>query len=236
MRAVLFDTQFNPLERFDSNVISPPVDFWDIVDFSFAETPDARFVVLAIYGKDARFWQGNYGAKVANCSVKVACPRHNNNDQTTAAEEETQLPFIGDAFDNISVDSIGPIDAIARFYGVVRQSQQQHTVGRVQNRGVHRSNVQPPSLEDLRRNRLTYFRLPAVIENQNNDDDDDDDDDMDDFIDDEYDGSGSGGEQIDESGDVGQNSGDGQRRPSRGRNDADHESQGQSLLRWLGFL
>lgn len=183
MRAMLFDNQFNSLESFDSNVISPPVDFWDIVDFSFSETPGARFVVLAIYGKDTRFWQGNYGAKVANCSVKVACPRDNNNDRNTT--EDAQLPFISEAFDNISVVSIGPIDAVALFYDLGRQSQQ-HTAGRVQNPGVNGSNVHQRSLEDLRRNRLNYLRLPAVIGDQNNDTDDDEASDSD-FIDDEYD-------------------------------------------------
>jgi hypothetical protein len=53
--------------------LDAPADFWERTSLRLEPTPGAHEVVLVVYGKDRRFWQGPFGSKVADCSVRVLC-------------------------------------------------------------------------------------------------------------------------------------------------------------------
>lgn len=51
--------------------LEAPPDFWERASLVLEPTPDTHQVLIVVHGKDTRFWQGNFGSKVANCSIRV---------------------------------------------------------------------------------------------------------------------------------------------------------------------
>ena len=71
LEAVVFDDQLRQLQKVKSDSLDAPADYWDTTRHVLQPTPGACFAMIVIHGKDARFWQGNYGSKVAECSIRV---------------------------------------------------------------------------------------------------------------------------------------------------------------------
>ena len=51
--------------------LEAPPDFWERASLVLEPTPDTHQVLIVVHGKDTHFWQGNFGSKVADCSVRV---------------------------------------------------------------------------------------------------------------------------------------------------------------------
>lgn len=62
-----------------TSTLPAPVDFWEKatltidvgVDVDADNNDAAHEVIMIVYGKDSRFWEGNFGSKVCHCSVRV---------------------------------------------------------------------------------------------------------------------------------------------------------------------
>jgi hypothetical protein len=71
LEGILLDSQQRPIRRETTRQLEAPPDSWERASLVLEPTPDAHQVLIVVHGKDARFWQGNFGSKVANCSVRV---------------------------------------------------------------------------------------------------------------------------------------------------------------------
>lgn len=72
MEAILLDSSGRrPLLRKGTPELDAPPDGWERVRLELSPTPNAAFAAIVVYGKDSRFWQGDFGSKVADCSVRV---------------------------------------------------------------------------------------------------------------------------------------------------------------------
>ena len=79
MQAVLLDnTQQAAVERQSTPRLEAPADCWERVALTLnvnrahvARGGGPRYAVLVVIGQDGRFWQGDYGSKVAECSIRV---------------------------------------------------------------------------------------------------------------------------------------------------------------------
>jgi hypothetical protein len=62
-------------QRLSTGMCASPVDEWEraSLQYDFLTLDQARksSVVFAIHGKDCRFWYGNYGSKVTDCSLRI---------------------------------------------------------------------------------------------------------------------------------------------------------------------
>lgn len=88
IEAVVYSNCFIELAHFSSEILQAPADFWEPVKHVFAPTGGAAYLVVGVRGKDERFWQGEFGSKVTDISVKVLF------DQSTATEEEIVRPEV----------------------------------------------------------------------------------------------------------------------------------------------
>lgn len=98
MKVDLLDGRGTEVAGWDSEVQHAPPGGWEKVRYVFEPTERARLAVVVISGRDERFWAGEYGAKVAEISVRVLF------DATVEGNGESVLR--GGAFDTpLGVDS-----------------------------------------------------------------------------------------------------------------------------------
>jgi len=71
MEAIVLNRQQQPIHRAHIGPVEAPVDYWETARLIVGPLPGAQDIVMVISGKDARFWQGNYGSKAADCSIRV---------------------------------------------------------------------------------------------------------------------------------------------------------------------
>lgn len=71
LEGALFDSNCNRLKHFQTDPLPAPADYWDQSKHIFQPTPGAHFALISVSGKDTRFWAGDYGSKVADCSIRV---------------------------------------------------------------------------------------------------------------------------------------------------------------------
>mmetsp|Transcript_22640 Transcript_22640/g.34027 ORF Transcript_22640/g.34027 Transcript_22640/m.34027 type:complete len:386 (+) Transcript_22640:285-1442(+) len=76
MQVVLLDDERRVVHRVETSALSAPADYWERSCLIIEPTRGAYEVVIMVFGKDERFWQGNFGSKVAGCSVRILCPEH----------------------------------------------------------------------------------------------------------------------------------------------------------------
>lgn len=74
MIATVLDANDNELHRIQTDTLDTPADHWDRVSLILEPRQGLHDVFVFMLGKDKNFWQGNFGAKVAECSVRVLCP------------------------------------------------------------------------------------------------------------------------------------------------------------------
>ena len=73
LEALVLDAQRRERYRVSTSALDTPADFWERSSLVIEPVPGAHNVVMVVYGKDQRFWQGSFGSKVAECSVRVLC-------------------------------------------------------------------------------------------------------------------------------------------------------------------
>ena len=71
MEAVVTNSRGRILHRTGTSELAVPADFWEKVTLTIDPVEGAHEGTMVVYGKDARFWQGNFGSKVCHCSVRV---------------------------------------------------------------------------------------------------------------------------------------------------------------------
>jgi hypothetical protein len=71
LEAAVLNRQGRPIHRVATEVLNTPQDDWDRASLILDPVAGAHSVVLSVHGKDGRFWQGIFGAKVADCSVRI---------------------------------------------------------------------------------------------------------------------------------------------------------------------
>mmetsp|Transcript_2940 Transcript_2940/g.4423 ORF Transcript_2940/g.4423 Transcript_2940/m.4423 type:complete len:511 (+) Transcript_2940:79-1611(+) len=71
MEAIVLNRQQQPIQRAQTGPMNAPVDFWETARLVVGPIPGAHEVIMVIRGKDERFWQGDFGSKAANCSVRI---------------------------------------------------------------------------------------------------------------------------------------------------------------------
>lgn len=107
LECALYDRSSNELQRFKTDEVSPPADCWERVRHCFQPTPRAKYAVICIHGRDARFWNGNYGAKVTACSVRVLFD--------DSVQDDGRSMLYNDAFRFISAATVGPNSVVRAF-------------------------------------------------------------------------------------------------------------------------
>lgn len=132
LEGALYDESLNELQWFCTNPAQAPSDCWERVRHTFNPSAGAKYAVIAIHGKDDRFWAGRYGAKATACSVRVLY------DDTVG--EDTSNIIIPDAFRFISEASTGPGSVIRAF---TRRSSPHQSVSSVTTRIDRRDERTP---------------------------------------------------------------------------------------------
>jgi hypothetical protein len=65
------DARNRVLHRTSTPVLTSPVDFWERAVLVLEPLDGLHEVILVVCGKDSRFWQGDYGSKVCQCSIRA---------------------------------------------------------------------------------------------------------------------------------------------------------------------
>jgi F-box associated region/RING-like zinc finger len=73
LEAIVLDSNVRVIHRITTDILDAPVDCWERATLLIEPTQGANDVIILIHGKDKPFWSGNYGSKVAECSVRVLC-------------------------------------------------------------------------------------------------------------------------------------------------------------------
>ena len=71
LEAIIVSAEQRQLARVSTPQLEAPVDFWEKASLVLEPINGAHEVVILVHGKDTRFWQGYYGSKVTECSVRV---------------------------------------------------------------------------------------------------------------------------------------------------------------------
>jgi hypothetical protein len=77
LEAILLNENQQTLQRLSTPNLEAPPDYWErasliLEGVSMADDDaGARYLSVVVIGKDTRFWQGPFGSKVADCSVRI---------------------------------------------------------------------------------------------------------------------------------------------------------------------
>lgn len=71
MEAVVTNSRGRVVHRTSTSELTAPADFWEKATLRLDPVDGAHELTMVVCGKDARFWQGNFGSKVCHCSVRV---------------------------------------------------------------------------------------------------------------------------------------------------------------------
>lgn len=73
MEAIVTNSMGRIIHRVGTSELTAPADFWERVSLTLDPVNGAHEIIMIVYGKDQRFWAGNFGSKVCHCSVRVLC-------------------------------------------------------------------------------------------------------------------------------------------------------------------
>jgi hypothetical protein len=73
MESIVTNSSGRVLHRVDTSELTAPADFWEKATLTIDPVNGAYEVSMIVYGKDGRFWAGNFGSKVCHCSIRVLC-------------------------------------------------------------------------------------------------------------------------------------------------------------------
>jgi len=81
LEAIAMDRNRRTLERLQTSVLDAPPDHWGKAKLilEHLRLEQASHVAIVITGKDRPFWNGNFGSKVADCSVRILWDRDRGN-------------------------------------------------------------------------------------------------------------------------------------------------------------
>lgn len=97
MVAIVLDSYDNELYRVETDTLDTAADHWERVSLILEPRVGLHDVIVFFLGKDKNFWQGTFGAKVAECSVRVLC-----------SEEELDAIMLPEQEANDEVPAVAP--------------------------------------------------------------------------------------------------------------------------------
>ena len=74
MEAILLDSDQRRLHQLATSTLEAPPDYWARTSLTFdavSLSDGSHFLSVIVIGQDSRFWQGNFGSKVADIQVRV---------------------------------------------------------------------------------------------------------------------------------------------------------------------
>ena len=71
MEAAVTNSRGRVIHRTSTSQLTAPADVWGKTTIVINPVDGAHGVIMILRGKDANSWQGYYGSKVCNCSVRV---------------------------------------------------------------------------------------------------------------------------------------------------------------------
>lgn len=71
LKATLWDQQLRPISIQTTPVLEAPPDYWERARLVLSTTAASRYLSVVVMGKDSRFWNGLYGSKVTEISVRL---------------------------------------------------------------------------------------------------------------------------------------------------------------------
>ncbi len=71
LKAFLLDEHLRPITEQATPKLEAPPDYWERARLVLSTTEASRYIVVIVMGKDSRFWQGLYGSKVAEISIRL---------------------------------------------------------------------------------------------------------------------------------------------------------------------
>ncbi|KAL7535653.1 hypothetical protein ACHAWF_005223 [Thalassiosira exigua] len=88
MEAFVTDRNGRIRHRASTPELVSPADFWEKATLTIDPVTFAHDAHIVLYGKDQRFWAGDYGAKVCHCSVRVLCEEEEVGNILIPADQE----------------------------------------------------------------------------------------------------------------------------------------------------
>lgn len=81
LTAIAMGRNQREVARLQTDVLDAPPDHWAKAELVFEHLSLERvnYVAIMVTGKDQRFWQGNFGSKVADCSIRILWDENNAN-------------------------------------------------------------------------------------------------------------------------------------------------------------
>jgi hypothetical protein len=73
MQAIVTDANRRTIHQVATSELQSPAGYWEKATLTIDPVHGAHEVIMIVFGKDQRFWAGNYGSKVCHCSVRVLC-------------------------------------------------------------------------------------------------------------------------------------------------------------------
>lgn len=73
MEALVTNSNGRIVHRVGTSELTAPPGVWERATLTIDPVADAHEVSMIVYGKDTRFWAGNFGSKVCHCSIRVLC-------------------------------------------------------------------------------------------------------------------------------------------------------------------
>jgi hypothetical protein len=75
LEAIVLNAQRQEIHRVCTAERHTSADSWERVSHVIEPVRGAHELLMVVHGKDCHFWRGRFGAKVAECSVRVLCPQ-----------------------------------------------------------------------------------------------------------------------------------------------------------------
>jgi hypothetical protein len=115
MEAIVLNSVSAQIHRANIGPLDAPSDFWERASLIVESIPNAHEIIMVVYGKDSRFWQGDFGCKVAECSVRVLCSEDEWETVLRAGEKlinrsETDRMNVTVALSRLDRDRTSPVD------------------------------------------------------------------------------------------------------------------------------
>jgi hypothetical protein len=82
LETVVMNRQHQPLQRLATGTLEAPPDYWEIATLTLEHVSlqEAKYVNIVVFGQDKRFWQGKFGSKVGDCSIRILWGDNNDNN------------------------------------------------------------------------------------------------------------------------------------------------------------
>lgn len=92
LEAIALDRNQRPLQRLQTAALEAPPDHWGKAELVLEHLSLERikYVAIVITGKDQRFWNGNYGSKASDCSVRILWENQNHTNNNATRDRNIQ--------------------------------------------------------------------------------------------------------------------------------------------------